>query len=83
MNITSYTEKGCSRTHHFRVESSAAVLAAFAEGPRGIETAPPAAPAEAAVPPRTGGIKEPRTPRLDIPKVFPGGRGAAEVLGPF
>jgi hypothetical protein len=59
MNITS-----SSRAHHFRVESSAAVL--FPEGPRGIETAPPAAPA-----------------RLDIPRVFPGGRGAEEVLGPF
>ena len=76
MNITSF-----SRTHHFRVESSAAVL--FPEGTRGIETAPPAAPAEAPFAARTGGMKEPRTPRLDIPRVFPGGRGAEEVLGPF
>lgn len=78
-------EKSSYGTYHFRVESSAAVLALFPEAlfPRGIETAPPAAPVAAADPPRTGGMKEPRTPRLDIPKVFPGGRGAAEVLGPF
>lgn len=76
MTITS-----SSGAYHFRVASSAAVL--FPEGPRGIETAPPAAPPEAPFAPRTGGMKEPRTPRLDIPRVFPGGRGADEVLGPF
>lgn len=54
-----------------------------AEGPRGIDTAPTAAPAEGAFAPRIGGMKEPRTPRLDIPKVFPGGLEAKEVLGPL
>jgi len=53
------------------------------EFPRGTAAAAGvgAPPAEAPFAPRIGGMKEPRTPRLDIPKVLPVGLGATAVLG--